>query len=114
METLGFTPGRQPAPFKGLAQSLAAQADLQDIFIGRLRLPELRGAPGPPCRLSEPHTGRAGSALKAGWLIRGSQTRTDPRGRWVARNPTAHSQKGCCSLLTAGSQIPSWATFFSP
>lgn len=57
-----------------------------------------QGPSRPSCRLSEAHTGRTGSALKAGWLIRGSQTQTDPRGRWVARNPHGHTHRRAAAL----------------
>lgn len=113
VETLGFTPGRQPAPFKGLAPSLAAQAALQDISIGRLRLPELRVLRAPVQAIRATH--------REGWLgpqsrplRRGSYTWTDPKGgRWEARNPTAHSQKGCCSHWQLESDSFSGNSIFS-
>lgn len=92
VETLGFTPGRQPAPFKGLAPSLAAQAALQDISIGRLRLPELRvlssGSPVQAIRATH----------REGWL--GPQSRPAEKGQLHTDRPERQvgGQKPHCPL----------------
>lgn len=87
-------PREGASTFKGLAQALAAQADLQDISIGQIEAARDKGRSGCPVQAVRAISG-AGSAIRVGWWTRGSQTRTGPGGRWRAGSPTC-PEKGCC------------------
>lgn len=64
---------RSAGTFPGLAPSSAAQAGLQDIFIGWPEAASAEGSSGPPVQAIRAIY-RTGSAVRAGWLTRGSPT----------------------------------------